>query len=205
MPRDGKSQRQIREQIAQLAARLMAEDGMEDFGAAKRKAARQCGAADQRNLPTNEEVEAALRSYRSLYQAEEQRERLKAQRQLALDMMQVLTKFDPHLSGSVLSGNAGRYAEIDIDLFTDSPKAVEYFLVDSGLDFKGRERRVFVGEMARSVPNFQIETENVVYSITVFQSQDLRASVRSTREGRPIDRIRPDRLQEKMALDDVDR
>ena len=136
MTRDGKPQRQIREQIAHLAARLMAEDGIEDIGTAKRKAARQCGVADQRNLPTNEEVEPALCTYRALYQANEQRERLKTLRELALDMMQSLATFNPHLSGSVLSGNAGRYAQIEIDLFTDSPKAVEYFLVDSGLDFK---------------------------------------------------------------------
>ena len=33
-------QRQLREQIAQLAARLIAEDGIDDWGLAKKKAAR---------------------------------------------------------------------------------------------------------------------------------------------------------------------
>ncbi len=56
-----------RSRIAHLAARIIAEDGVEDYATAKRKAARQAGVADTRQLPTNEEVEAALRTHHSLY------------------------------------------------------------------------------------------------------------------------------------------
>ncbi len=198
MARDGNSQRQTRDQIAYLAARLMAEDGIEDIGMAKRKAARQLGASDHRILPANEQVEQALSSYRALYQADEQRDRLQGLRQLALDMMQTLAKFNPHLSGSVLSGRAGRYAQIEIDLFTDFPKELEYLLVDRGLPFRGRERRVYTSEGARSVPNFLIETEPVDYSISVFRCHDLRSVLRSTPEGRPIERIRPEQLRAQL-------
>jgi hypothetical protein len=113
-------------------------------------------------------------------------------------MMQRLLKFDPHLSGSVLNGHAGRYAQIDIDLFTDSPKVVEYFLIESGMPFKGRERRLYVGEIARTVPNFELETEAAIFSITVFQEHDARTIVRATPGGKPIERIRPERLRAKI-------
>jgi hypothetical protein len=43
--------RQLREQIAQLAARMVAEDGLDDWGLAKRKAARALGLTDARCLP----------------------------------------------------------------------------------------------------------------------------------------------------------
>ena len=66
-------QHQMRERIAQLAARLIAEDGMQDYGMAKRKAARQLGAPDSHSLPNNSEVEQALREYQALYQKEEHR------------------------------------------------------------------------------------------------------------------------------------
>jgi hypothetical protein len=201
MAYEGRQQRQIREEIAHLAARLMAEDGMEDIGAAKRKAARQLGSGDSRNLPANEEVETALHTYRSIYQAQEHRDRLNALRLLALDMMETLAKFDPHLSGSVLNGNAGRHAEIHIDLFTDSPKAVEYFLVDSGTECKSSERRMYIGECARSVPSFELETEDVSYRITVFQVQDLRTAVKATPAGKPIERIRAERLRSMISLE----
>ena len=70
-------QQNMRIRIAAVAARIMAEDGIEDFAMAKRKAARQLGADDTQSLPNNDEIEAELRMYQSLYQGEEQRERLR--------------------------------------------------------------------------------------------------------------------------------
>ena len=56
--------KQTRERIAQLAARLMAADGVQDFALAKRKAARQLGANDTQNLPNNTEIEQVLEAMR---------------------------------------------------------------------------------------------------------------------------------------------
>src|SRR5579872_3451099 len=144
MPRDNGSNRQMRERIAHLAARLMAVDGIDDFALAKRKAARQAGAPDTRNLPNNEEVESALRTYQQLYQADEQRERLRHLRQCARDMMELLARFDPHLCGAVLSGSAGKYADIELLLFTDSMKDVEMFLLDRHIAYRSGERRIHI-------------------------------------------------------------
>ena len=60
MPRDKGAARQLRSRIAHLAARMMAEDGVDDFALAKRKAARQVHASEIGNLPTNDEVKAEL-------------------------------------------------------------------------------------------------------------------------------------------------
>src|SRR5581483_1352972 len=132
MPRDSNNSRQMRGTIAHLAARLMAVDGIDDLALAKRKAARQAGAPETRNLPSNEEVEEALRAYQQLYQAEEQRVRLRHLRTRALEMMHLLSSFDPFLSGPVLSGAAGKYSDIDLHLFTDSVKDVELFFLNRG-------------------------------------------------------------------------
>ena len=61
----------MRARIAAAAARIMAEDGVDDFGLAKRKAARTLGAAETQALPGYDQIEAELRAYRALYQAEE--------------------------------------------------------------------------------------------------------------------------------------
>jgi len=63
---------------------MMAEDGISDFGFAKRKAARQLGANDADALPTNAEIEAELRAWQALYQDEEQAERLLEMRRAAV-------------------------------------------------------------------------------------------------------------------------
>ncbi|HZF22853.1 MAG TPA: UDP-N-acetylmuramate--alanine ligase [Burkholderiales bacterium] len=194
MSRENGNNRQMRERIAQLAARLMAVDGIDDFALAKRKAARQAGAPDTRNLPNNEEVEQALRAYQQLYQADEQQARLRRLRQNAREMMQLLAQFDPHLSGSVLSGSAGKYSDINIHLFTDSVKDVEMFLLNRQIPYRSRERRVYIGGEQRSVPNFTVSTDDADFDITVFAPRDLRYQLRTTAEGKPFDRARIDWL-----------
>ena len=80
----------VRARIAYMAARLMAEDGIEDHGLAKRKAARQAGAPDSRHLPTNEEVDEALRAYQGLYLGDQHADNLRRLRERALDAMRAL-------------------------------------------------------------------------------------------------------------------
>ncbi len=126
----------MRRSIASAAARLMAEHGIGDYGAAKRKAARTLGAGEGEALPSNGEVEAELRTYQSLYQEDEQRERLRAMREIALRLMEVLADFRPCLTGAVLEGTAGRYAEIELDLFADSAKDVEIFLLSRDIPYE---------------------------------------------------------------------
>ena len=74
---------QMRKQIAYLAARLMAEDGVQDYVTAKTKAARQAGVPDTHCLPDKAEIDEALRAYRVLYQEDEHPETLAVESTLA--------------------------------------------------------------------------------------------------------------------------
>jgi hypothetical protein len=186
MPRDNASGRHTRLRIANAAARLIAVDGIHDFALAKKKAARQIGAPETRNLPTNEEVEAALGAYQQLYQADEQELRLGHLRKRAVEMMRELQRFNPQLSGAVLEGSAARYCEIDLHLFTDSAKEVELFLLNHGLDYTPRQRRVYRGVEQCIIPVFAITTDDADFSISVFASIDLRLRLRNTLQGRPF-------------------
>jgi hypothetical protein len=199
MPKEHPSNRQMRTRIAHLAARLMAQDGVDDFALAKRKAARQAGAQDTRNLPDNAEIEDALRAYQQIYQSEEHAGRLAELRGAALAMMRDLDRFDPHLVGSVLSGSAGRYAEIELHLFTDSAKDVEMFLINRGIPFRTREDRFWSGDEHRRAPGYAFEAQEATFRITVFQSRDLRQSLRASPEGRAIERVRRAWVEARLA------
>ena len=131
----------LRREIAALAARLMAEDGISDFGFAKRKAARQLGATDADALPNNSEIEAELRAWQALYQDEEQAERLLEMRTAAVDVMRMLAPFRPYLTGGALDGTAGRYSELEIELFPESAKDVEIFFLNQDFPYEHREPR----------------------------------------------------------------
>lgn len=199
MPRDNGNSREMRSRIAHLAARLMAVDGIDDYALAKRKAARQIGAPDTRHLPNNEEVEQALRAYQQLYQADEQKARLHHLRRSAREMMRLLEQFNPYVSGSVLSGSAGKYSDINIHLFTDSVKDVEMFLINRQIAYRSGEHRVFIGAEAAGVPSFSISTSEADFEVSVFSPRDLRVQLRASAEGRPFDRARIDWLDSVLA------
>lgn len=199
MPRDYGNSREMRSRIAQLAARLMAVDGIDDYALAKRKAARQIGAPDTRHLPNNDEVEQALLAYQQLYQAEEQQAHLRHLRHRAREMMQLLVRFDPWLSGPVLTGSAGKYSDISILLFTDSVKDVEMFLLNRQIEYRSGEKRVYIGDIASGVPTFQVSTSDAAFELSVFSPRDLRMQLRATAEGRPFERVRVNWLDEVLA------
>lgn len=199
MGRDNPLNRLMRQRIAHSAARLMAEDGIEDFGLAKRKAAKQLGAADTRNLPDNAEVEAALRAYQQLYQADEQEQRTRALRLHAADMMRELGRFNPHLVGPVLNGSAGRYATIELQVFTDSVKDVELHLLNRGMTFRTRDEKFWVGDEVRMTPVHEFETDDARFEIAVFRTEDARVTIKSSAEGRTIDRMKLDGLEQVLA------
>lgn len=126
----------LRQSIASHAARLMAEEGIDDYGFAKRKAARALGASESEALPGNDEVETELRAYQALFQEEEHPERLHELRSTALEVMDLLSPYHPYLTGAVLDGTAGRYAEIEIELFADSSKDVEIELLSRDISYE---------------------------------------------------------------------
>ena len=178
----------MRERIAAAAARIMAEDGIDSFALAKRKAARQLGAPDTEALPRNEEVEEALHAYRALYQADEHPQRVAELRRIALEAMQALEQFSPYLTGPVLKGTAGPYAEIELQLFPESPKDVEIYLLDRGVSFATAEGRRFSGDRAHAVSVLSLIWQDTPLKLQVFDPRDERVALKSSPAGRVPDR-----------------
>ncbi|MGE5027385.1 MAG: hypothetical protein ACM3JK_02830 [Betaproteobacteria bacterium] len=168
----------------------MAEDGLQDYALAKLKAARQIGAPDTHNLPNNSEVEQALRGYQALYQKDEQGERLRVLRRQALAVMRQIERFNPYLVGSVLNGTATRYSGIDLQVFADSAKEVELFLLGKQMPYKSSEMRLHFGGEMRCFPVFTLQGEGAEINITVLATGDLRQIPRGHPDKRPLDRAR---------------
>ncbi|MEW6689864.1 MAG: hypothetical protein AB1452_12325 [Pseudomonadota bacterium] len=188
MVRKNARQHAMRARIAAAAARIMAEDGVDDFALAKRKAARGLGASDTEALPANEEIEAELRAYRALYQRDEHPERIVRMRRLALEAMRLLERFNPYLTGAVLSGIAGPYAEIELQLFPESPKEVELFLLDRNLPYAASEGRRFAGDRARAAAVLSLSWRGAPLKLSVFDPRDERLALKSSPAGRVMPR-----------------
>lgn len=174
----------MRRRIAHAAARMLAEDGSLDYGSAKRKAARQLGAPDSNNLPDNQQIEEALRSYQALYQADETRAQLTLLRQVAIEYMEQLAAFDPHLTGPVLNGTAGRYTDINLQLFTDDQKDVEFLLMRQAAPYQAGEQRA-PDATGRAYPRFIIDDPRAPVDIVVYPAAELRNMKRLQADGSP--------------------
>jgi len=166
----------MREQLAHQAARLMAEDGITDHAFAKRKAARQLGAEDTHHLPSNEEVDAALQSYRALYQRDSHPGILRQLREEALATMRLLAEFHPYLTGSVLSGTAGVHSDINLMLFSDDTKAVLLFLLKHNIAFEDGEWKVRMGGHEGTVPSYTLTGESGVQTHIIVLPENARYS-----------------------------
>ncbi|MES2501947.1 MAG: hypothetical protein V4545_05020 [Pseudomonadota bacterium] len=198
------NQDHIRQMIAQQAARMMAEDGIHDFAYAKKKAGKQLGISENSVLPTNAEIEEEIRLYHEIYNADEQPQELAKLRKAALMTMQLFERFNPHLTGSVLDGTAGKFAQTNIHLFADSAKEVEMFLLNMQIPFESSEKSYRLSDkpskdkkdkVRKTVPVFTLETELGVQKLSVFDVDDLRIATKRTADGANAERIDITELQ----------
>lgn len=183
-------QQHLRQLVAQLAASMMAEEGIADYAFAKRKAARQLGMTDVKCLPGNAEIESELRIHQGIYHAEEHAAALHRLRAEALVTMRLLERFDPQLTGPVLDGTAGRHAETDIHLFADSDKEVEIFLLNNKISYQTGQKSYHYGGERRKVPVFTLEGPSGPIRLIIFSSEDARMPPRNAAGG-AVSRARP--------------
>ena len=124
------------EEIAQAAAALVVDEGME-YGAAKRRAARDLGRRSGRHgeLPSNDQLEDEVRQHIALFCADTQPGELHALRGVALQWMRRLVSARPHLGGAVWRGTATRRSAVHLDLYCDDPKGTEIELINAGVDY----------------------------------------------------------------------
>jgi hypothetical protein len=185
MPTYSSDMEQLRAEIAAAAARLIAEDGA-DYGTAKRKAAKQIlGNAKVRGeiMPDNAQIEDEVRIYNELFFNESQPARLLHLRKIALRMMEEIEQFSPYLTGAVLNGTAGEHSDVHLQLFTDSPKDVQIFLLNKNVDFEVSESSHFKrrGEPVETV-SFMWKNEGI--HLALYGTDDVRGATRGGADGR---------------------
>ncbi len=197
----------MRQLIAQSAARMMAEDGISDFAYAKKKAGKQVGATDNSVLPSNAEIEEELKLYNALFLSDEQPENLRNLRKNALFTMQMLEKFNPHLTGSVLDGTAGAGSETHIHLFADSLKELEMFLLNLDIPFETNEKSYRImndgkrdkkGDNRKKVPLFTLEMDTGLIKLSVFEVHDMRVSTKRAADGANAERADIESVKELL-------
>lgn len=173
-------------EIAQTAARLVVEEGLE-YGGAKRRAAKQLGLAARTPLPDNDAVEAAVREYIEIFCGDTQPAELAALRKLAITWMERLAEFRPHLAGAVWHGTATRLSDIYLQLFCDDPKSAEIALIDNNVDYEARTVTGFNGQPVEALSFSSMSRElgeTIGVHLLIHDHDDLRGALRPDAQGR---------------------
>lgn len=175
-----------KQEIAATAARLVVEEGLE-YGPAKRRALRDLGLPARTALPNNDEIEAEVRDYIRLYCADTQPKELHALRVLALEWMEHMAQFRPHIGGAVWHGTATRLSDIYIQLFCDDSKSAEIALIDHHVDYEPRMVTGFHGEQVEALSLHAASRalgEEVGVHLMVYDLDDLRGALKPDSQGR---------------------
>lgn len=182
---------QLRRAIAQEAARIMVEHGIDDFLLAKRKAAERLLVSSANNtvLPKNEEIEAALVEHQRLFQSGRHEQQLHALRSAALRLMRLLDNFKPRLVGSVLSGSATAHSEINLHVFADRAEQIALRLEEIGIVSQHAEKRFrYDADRQLSYPSFKFVAGQQAVEIVVFPVDGIRQAPVSPVDGKPMAR-----------------
>jgi hypothetical protein len=188
-PPDHRREPEQRIQLAQTAARLMAQSGLQDFDTAKRKAAALMGLRHHRNLPGNDEIEAALIDYHRLFQHDQQRQQLGQLRQTALQAMRLLAPFSPRLVGPVLRGSADRHSPIQLHLFADTTEELVIFLLEQQIPYDQDEQRLHYSRGSEERrPRFCFMAGEHALELTLFPMGGVRQPPSCPIDGQPMRR-----------------
>jgi hypothetical protein len=178
----------LRSQVANKAAQMMAEEGINDYAFAKRKAAKFFGLMEGDALPSNDEINDAIKEHQAIFFDEEHEARLKILRLESLSLMKQLKAFNPHLTGGALDGTAGRYPTIQIQLYADSMKEVEFFLLNHNMAYETHDRKSRTKDPMQDkkmIPVLTLEgsmgpIELLIYHIDDLKNNKSKASIEET-------------------------
>ncbi len=189
MPKQSIRSKQLRQQIADYAAKLIYESGIRDYQLAKQKAANALGVSDAKCLPTNQELEAALLAHINLFDSADQPKKLVQLRKIAIRAMQYLQQFNPRLVGNVLSGTASKHDSVVLHLFCDITEQVGLYLNDTGVPFEEKQRRIRLSQNEYTQqPMVKFIADATPVELILFSQDDIRQSPLSPIDSKPMQR-----------------
>jgi hypothetical protein len=189
----------LRQRVAEEAARIISEQGISDFRLAKHKAAERCGLRDFRNLPANDEIESALRNRQRLFGGARHRSHLRRLREAACSAMRRLEAFQPRLVGPVLSGSATEHSDVQLHLFTEHDESLQFYLEGRGIDCRLDQKRFRLrGEDYRYQPVYRFSADGVGFEAAVFPLDGLRQAPCSPVDGLPMQRAALHEVEELL-------
>jgi hypothetical protein len=178
-----------RQVLAQEAARIIVEQGIEDYRIAKLKAAERLGMSARGSLPGNTEIEKAVSEHLALFGRESHLDLLRGLRRAALSAMELLAPFTPRLVGPVLHGTASANSAVNLHVFADDAETVAVRLQECSVQYRPFERRLKSRrDRAETFAAFRFTQDESFIEATVFPVDGVRQAPISPVNGKPMRR-----------------
>lgn len=174
--------------LAQESARIMLEEGVHDFAAAKHKAAQRLKTTGRRHMPSNLEIQTAMQDRQRLFSDVTDRVVLRELRECALHVMRLLNQFEPRLVGSVLNGTIGLGSRAVLHIFSESVEDVIFLLMDQQVSYRESDRSLREGHTTKIYPSLVLRFGEAEIEVVVFPVDGIRQSPPSPVDGRPMRR-----------------
>jgi hypothetical protein len=98
--------------------------------------------------------------------------------------MEQLSEFRPYLTGAVLNGTAGEHDDIHLQLFADSAKEVEIYLLGRNVDIDISETPHFKGGRHDPVETVSFQWKRETVHAELYDMDDLRGALKPRSDGR---------------------
>lgn len=178
-----------RQTLAQEAARIIVEQGIQDYRIAKTKAAERLGMQDRGSLPGNAEIEAAVSNHLQLFGRESHLDLLRMLRHAALAAMEMLSPFSARLVGPVLHGTAAENSAVNLHVFSDASETVASTLQENEVRYRPFERRLKSRrDRLETYAAFRFTLDEAAIEATVFPINGVRQAPISPVDGKPMRR-----------------
>ena len=165
--------------VASRAAEIIMEEGVTDYLFAKKKAAKSLELLTSDNLPSNHEIDNALKEYQNIFQEQVDSETIVKIKKEALNIMTLFKDFNPHLTGQLLEGLIPKFPKIQINLFTDNLKEVEYILLNKNIAFDIKDKlyqeKLSKKKSTKTIPAFILEGLWFPIELKVYFENDIRS------------------------------
>jgi hypothetical protein len=176
--------------LVQEAARILCEEMMLDYRAAKLKAAQRLGLGSNAPLPDNASLQAAVIDYQRLFGGRAYAERLRQLRATAVQAMRLLAAFQPRLTGGAVSGAINAVHRVQLHVFVDKAEALDLFFEDRGIPYRQDDRRYrYPDSSEEDVPLLRFEAGEIGVDVAAFGEDDLRRTPLSPSDGLPMKRL----------------
>ena len=181
-----------RQQICDLAARIIHEEGIRDFQKAKLRACDALHFKSNSYLPTNEEIQHALENRISLFESIEVKQTpfKLTQLQIAGDMLAILNDYQARLTGHLLLGFRLKHSPIEIHCFCNTAELVCDELNWRGISAHLVEKRYrYQNTDYVNVPLVICQFDNQDIEISIFKEKELHRSPICPNNGKPFQRV----------------